>query len=63
MIKAYDMLGMSVLDHIILGPDSRFYSMKEHDVFGLPCTEYCTVLEDLEFSPLKQQNRNRDEAR
>ena len=46
MIKAYDMLGMSVLDHIILGPDSRFYSMKEHDVFSLPCTEYCTVLED-----------------
>ena len=63
MIKAYDMLGMSVLDHIILGPDSRFYSMKEHDVFGLPCTEYCAVLEDLEFSPLKQPSRNRDDAR
>ena len=63
MIKAYEMLGMSVLDHIILGPDSRFYSMREHDVFSLPCTEYCTVLEDLCFKPLKPQNRNRDEAR
>ena len=63
MIKAYDLLGMSVLDHIILGPDNRFYSMKEHDVFGLPCTEYCAVLEDLEFRPFKLQDRNRDDAR
>lgn len=63
MIKAYEMLGMSVLDHIILGPDDRFYSMREHDVFDLPCTEYSTVLEDLEFGPLKPQNRNRDDAR
>ena len=63
MIKAYEMLGMSVLDHIILGPDRQFYSMREHDVFDLPCTEYCAVLEDLDFKPLKPQNRSRDEAR
>ena len=63
MIKAYDLLGMSVLDHIILGPDNRFYSMKEQGVFDLPCTEYCAVLEDLEFRPFKLQDRNRDDAR
>ena len=63
MIKAYDLLGMSVLDHIILGPDNRFYSMKEQGVFDLPCTEYCTVLEDLEFRPFKLQDRKRDDAR
>ena len=63
MIKAYEMLGMSVLDHIILGPDSRFYSMREHDIFDLPCTEYCAVLEDLDFKPLKPQVRNREDAR
>ncbi len=63
MIKAYDMLGISVLDHIILGPDSRFYSLREHRSFDLPCTDYCAVVENLDFRPLKPQNRIHDEAR
>ena len=63
MIKAYELLGMSVLDHIILGPDGQFYSLREHDVFDLPCTDYCAVVEDLDFRPLKPQSRDSNEAR
>ena len=63
MIKAYELLGMSVLDHIILGPDRQFYSLREHDLFDFPCTDYCSVVEDLDFRPLKPQSRDNNEAR
>ncbi len=63
MIKAYDLLGITFLDHIILGPDNRFYSLREHRSFDLPCTDYCSALENLDFKPLKSQARDYIEAR
>ena len=32
MIKAYRLLDIQVLDHIIIGPDRQFYSMKARDI-------------------------------
>ena len=45
MIRAYDLLGMSVLDHIIVGPDRKFFSMREQEKFGPGTIEYASVLE------------------
>ncbi len=63
MMKAYKLLDIQVLDHIILGPDRQFYSMREHDTFDLPCSDYCDVLENLEFSELNVKVPERGEAR
>ena len=63
MIRAYQLLDISVLDHIIIGPDRRFYSMKAHDTFDLPCTDYAEALNDLKFSDLKVKLPDRSEAR
>ncbi|MBR0392876.1 MAG: JAB domain-containing protein [Oscillospiraceae bacterium] len=63
MIKAYQMLDIPVLDHIIIGPQNRFYSMREHDVFDIPCTDYSLNVEDLAFPSLRPQRRSRDDAR
>lgn len=63
MIKAYRLMDIQVLDHIIIGPDRQFYSMRAHDVFDLPCSEYCTVLDDLQFDDLKPKHPDRGEAR
>ena len=48
MIKAYDLLGMSVLDHIIVGPDKEFFSMRGEAIFQTP-TEYADRLEKISF--------------
>ncbi len=53
IIKAYRLLDIQVLDHIIIGPDRQFYSMRARDTFDLPCPDYCTVLNDLRFDDLK----------
>ena len=57
MIKAYHMLGMSVLDHIIIGPDGRFYSMREKDVFRFSDHDYAIEMENLEFPRPKAKDR------
>ena len=59
MIKAYRLMDIQVLDHIIIGPDRQFYSMRAHDVFDLPCSEYCNVLDDLQFDDLKPKHPDR----
>ncbi len=33
LIKAFRLIDISVLDHIILGPDNRFYSLREQNEF------------------------------
>lgn len=63
MIKAYRLMDIQVLDHIIIGPDRQFYSMRAHDVFDLPCSDYSAVLEDLRFDDLKPRHPDRGEAR
>ena len=63
MIKAYRLMDIQVLDHIIIGPDRQFYSMRAHDVFDLPSTDYCTVLNDIRFDDLKPRQPDRGEAR
>lgn len=63
MLKAYQMLDIPLLDHIIIGPQNRFYSMREHDVFDVPCTDYSLKAEDLAFPPMKPKSRKRDDAR
>ena len=61
LIKAYDLMNIPVLDHIIVGPNMRFYSMREHNIFNIPCNEYSDVLEDLKFEsiPLKDKGKER----
>ena len=57
MIKAFSLLDISVLDHIIIGPDDRFYSLREHNEFDVPDMEYCARVEDLPFRQDRQKNR------
>lgn len=61
LIKAYDLMNIPVLDHIIVGPNMRFYSMREHNIFDIPCNEYSDVLKDLKFesTPLKDKGKER----
>ncbi len=59
MIRAYDLLGMSVLDHIIVGPDRKFFSMREQEKFGPGTIEYASALEKLEFKKPKTKEKAR----
>lgn len=59
MIRAYDLLGMSVLDHIIVGPDRQFFSMREREKFGPETIEYASALEKLEFKKPKTKEKER----
>ncbi len=63
MIKAYQLLDIPLLDHIIIGPDNRFYSMRERDAFDIPGKDYCLKVEDLPFPSLKPRARSRNDAR
>lgn len=63
MIKAYRLLDIQVLDHIIIGPDRQFYSMRARDTFDLPGSDYCAVLNELRFDDLKPRHPDRGEAR
>lgn len=63
MIKAYRLLDIQVLDHIIIGPDRQFYSMRARDTFDLPSSDYCAVLNDIRFDDLKPRHPDRGEAR
>ena len=55
MIKAFTLLGINVLDHIIIAPDQSFYSMRERSMFQIPAAEYCSRLESLSFSKAEKQ--------
>ena len=59
MIRAYELMGIAVLDHIIIGQDGRFYSMLAHGVFPSPKGEYEKVLEDLEF-PVRKREKGKE---
>ena len=63
MIKAYRLLDIQVLEHIIIGPDRQFYSMRARDTFDLPSSDYCAVLNDLRFDDLKPRHPDRGAAR
>ena len=60
MIKAYEMLGIAMVDHIIIGEGKQFYSMLANDVFDIPSTEYCQRVEDLDFPLRRPKNRGGD---
>ncbi len=63
MIKAYDMLGITVLDHIIVGTNKDFFSLRERRVFGLPCRDYCAKLEELSFGQKNSRTKDREDSR
>lgn len=63
LIKAYSLMDISVLDHIILGPDDRFYSLREHCDFPVSNMEYTVNMEDLSFAGRQPKARSRNDAR
>ena len=63
MIKAYDLMDINVLDHIILGPGDWFYSMREHGQFEISSQEYSLAIEDLDFRSSHPREQSRDDAR
>ena len=63
LIKAFRLMDISVLDHIILGPDNRFYSLKEHNEFPVAHMEYSINMEDLSFAGRQNKARSHDDAR
>lgn len=50
LIQAYDLMGITVLDHIILGPQEQYYSFHENDILPLPENRYTRNLEDIRFT-------------
>ena len=63
MIKAYNLMEINVLDHIILGPGDWFYSMREHGQFEISAQEYSLAIEDLDFRASKPRKQRCDDAR
>ena len=55
LIKAYNLMDINVLDHIILGPDDRFYSLREHCEFPVSEMDYAANIEELSFSGRKHK--------
>lgn len=53
LIQAYDLMGIAVLDHIILGPQEQYYSFHDNDILPLPDNRYTTNLEDVVFTGQK----------
>lgn len=50
LIQAYDLMGIAVLDHIILGPQEQYYSFREKGILPLADNRYTTRLEELSFT-------------
>ena len=67
VINAFAMLDIPVMDHIILGPERRYYSMRENGTFRIPTPEEGVKVEDLNFSmkakPKRSRTKPREEAR
>lgn len=59
MIKAYELMGIGVLDHIIIAPDRSFFSMREQSVFEAETDRYSSRVEELVFSVRKQASEAR----
>lgn len=53
LIQAYDLMGIAVLDHIILGPQEQYYSFHDNDILPLPDNRYTSNLEDIVFTGQK----------
>ena len=67
VIKAFAMLDIPVMDHIILGPNRQYYSMKENRTFPIPAPDSEVSVEDLNFNmkakPKRSRTKPREEAR
>ena len=67
VIRAFGIMDISVMEHIILGPERKYYSMRENGVFKIPAPEEKVRVEDLNFNmkakTKKSRARPREEAR
>lgn len=67
VIKAFGLLDIPVMDHIILGPERQYYSMKENSTFPIPAPDAAVSVEDLNFNlrakPRRSRSTPREEAR
>ena len=67
IIKAFAMLDIPVMDHIILGPERQYYSMRENGKFRIPAPEEGIKVENLNWGmkakPKRSRSKPREEAR
>ena len=67
LIKTFGMMGIPIMDHIILGPNMQYYSMKENRTFPIPLPESNIRIEDLNWNlrakPKRSRSKPREEAR
>ena len=67
MIKAFSMMDIPIMDHIILGPQRQYYSMRENNSFRIPEKGEAVRVEDLNFNmkakPRRTRAKPREEAR
>ena len=65
--KAFALLDIPVMDHIILGPQRQYYSMRENGTFRIPEPTESVRVEDLNFNmkakPKRSRTKPREEAR
>ena len=63
VIKAFAMLDIPVMDHIILGPERQYYSMRENGTFRIPEPEEGIRVEDLNWNMKAKTKRGRAKPR
>ena len=63
MIRAYETMGICLLDHIIVGEGKSFYSMLADRVFEVPGIEYCRTVGELDFPLRRPGSRDRGAER
>ena len=63
VIKAFGIMDIPVVDHIILGPERQYYSMRENGVFRIPAPEEGVRVEDLNFNMKAKRRRSRAKPR
>ena len=67
VIKAFSLLDIPIMDHIILGPERQYYSMRENGTFRIPEPTEDVRVEDLNFNmrakPRRSRTKPREEAR
>ena len=49
LIRAFSMMDIQIMDHVILGPERQYYSMRERGTFPIPEPEASVSVEDLNF--------------
>ena len=62
LIKAFYMMDIPVMDHIILGPNRQYYSMRENKVFRIPEPSEPVKVEDLNFN-MKVRPKNKSQLK